>query len=137
MLTDGHPTHGSTRLTRERARARAMGVRIHTVFIVDGAYPRVLAARATDTGGARFQALPDARRPGVLTLVDFGRDGDVRANQRVAARRLANRRDGGGGGDDASSGEGLRRRLTRLLFRGGGHQQPRDATSAISSQLAV
>lgn len=63
---------------------------VHPVFIGDGAYPPVLATLAAETGGARFQALPDARRPGVLTLVDFGRDASARL--RVAERRRRNAR---------------------------------------------
>ena len=90
FVTDGHPTHGSATLARERRRACALGVCVHPVFIGDGAYPPVLATLAAETGGARFQALPDARRPGVLTLVDFGRDASARL--RVAERRRRNAR---------------------------------------------
>ena len=56
-----------------------------TIYIGDGDYPGVLSALATETGGARFQAIPHARRKGCVRLVDFGRD--RRAATRAAEQR--------------------------------------------------
>ena len=85
MLTDGVPTKGCTELLAERERARRLGVSIHTVFIGDSDYPGVLSTLATETGGARFQALPHARNKGVVRIIDFGRDS--RAATRAAEQR--------------------------------------------------
>lgn len=46
-----------------------MGVSIHTVFIGDGEYPMILDTLAMNTGGARFQAVPEYET-GVVS--DFG-----------------------------------------------------------------
>ena len=112
MLTDGCPTKGCESLSAERRRARQLGVEIQcvapkgnapqditryarlvsrvrllrsTIYIGDGDYPGVLSALATETGGARFQAIPHARKKGCVRLVDFGRD-------RRAATRAADHR---------------------------------------------
>ena len=76
FLSDGAPTHGSKTLVKERRRSLALGIQIHTVFIGSGAYPPILATLARETGGARFQAVPDHDHPGLLHIVDFGRDAD-------------------------------------------------------------
>ena len=78
MLTDGHPTHGSKTLVRERRRAKALGVAIHAIFIGAGAYPPILATLARETGGAIFQAVPDEDHAGLLHIVDLGREAESR-----------------------------------------------------------
>ena len=46
-------------LDEEQAWAKRLGVSIHTVFIGDGEYPPILDTLAMNTGGARFQAVPE------------------------------------------------------------------------------
>ena len=62
LVTDGVPTAGEPLLLRERDAARALGMRIHTVFVggSDEAYPPPLAALAAATGGLRFKAQVEA-----------------------------------------------------------------------------
>ncbi|MCP4007115.1 MAG: AAA domain-containing protein [bacterium] len=61
LLTDGVPILGDPEVRRERALARELGVRVHTVFLGLGECPRVLGEIAAETGGLRFTARP---RPG-------------------------------------------------------------------------
>lgn len=56
LLTDGLPILGDTLVRRERALARKLGVRLHTVFIGDGECPAVLDDISLETNGLRFQA---------------------------------------------------------------------------------
>lgn len=58
LLTDGVPVLGDPEVRRERARARRLGVRIHTVFLGHGESPAVLERLARETGGLRFAGRP-------------------------------------------------------------------------------
>jgi MoxR-like ATPase len=60
LLTDGLPVAGDPEVRSERALARRLGVRVHTVFIGLGACPAVLDRLSAETGGLRFQARPVA-----------------------------------------------------------------------------
>ncbi len=60
LLTDGVPVAGDPTLAAERAQARRLGVRIHTVFLGLGDYPPVLELISRETGGLRFDARPGA-----------------------------------------------------------------------------
>jgi len=60
LLTDGVPVVGDPEVLRERAAARRLGVRVHTVFIGTGPVPAVLDALSLETGGLRFRARPRA-----------------------------------------------------------------------------
>ena len=60
LLTDGIPIVGDPAVKRERALARALGVRVHTVFLGVGECPRVLDEISRETGGLRFVARPEA-----------------------------------------------------------------------------
>jgi Ca-activated chloride channel family protein len=70
LLTDGVPVVGDPEVRRERRAARALGVRVHTVFVGRGAPPPVLAALADETGGEHFVLRP--RAAGRLALVRAG-----------------------------------------------------------------
>ncbi|MBW2279384.1 MAG: AAA family ATPase [Deltaproteobacteria bacterium] len=58
LLTDGVPVVGDPQVRGERARARRLGVRVHTVFLGTGPHPDVLDALARETGGLAFRARP-------------------------------------------------------------------------------
>lgn len=58
LLTDGLPVLGDPEVRRERALARELRVRIHTVFIGFGDYPPILDQIARETGGASFLVRP-------------------------------------------------------------------------------
>jgi MoxR-like ATPase len=60
MLTDGVPVVGDPTIAAERALARRLGVRIHTVFLGVGDCPAVLDLISRETGGLRFAARPGA-----------------------------------------------------------------------------
>jgi Mg-chelatase subunit ChlD len=60
LLTDGVPVVGDPEVRHERAAARRLGVRVHTVFIGTGPVPDVLDALSLETGGLRFRARPRA-----------------------------------------------------------------------------
>jgi hypothetical protein len=60
LLTDGVPIVGDPEVRRERALARRLGVRVHTVFIGLGECPEVLDRLSLETDGLRFRALPRA-----------------------------------------------------------------------------
>ncbi len=60
LLTDGVPVLGDPTVARERALARRLGVRIHTVFLGDGQCPPVLDTISRETDGMRFRAAPGA-----------------------------------------------------------------------------
>lgn len=62
LLTDGVPVVGDPEVRAERATARRLGVRVHTVFIGTGPRPRVLDRLARETGGLGFRARPRAGR---------------------------------------------------------------------------
>jgi uncharacterized protein with von Willebrand factor type A (vWA) domain len=58
LLTDGLPVAGDPEVRAERARARRLGVRVHSVFIGPGAYPPVLDRLCAETSGLRFRSRP-------------------------------------------------------------------------------
>jgi Mg-chelatase subunit ChlD len=62
LLTDGVPVVGDPQVTAERAAARRLGVRVHTVFLGTGPRPEVLDRLALETGGLGFRARPRAGR---------------------------------------------------------------------------
>ncbi len=59
MLTDGVPVLGDPVVSRERALAAELGVRIHTVFLGKGDCPKVLDSISLETDGMRFLARLD------------------------------------------------------------------------------
>ncbi len=63
LLTDGVPVLGDPEVRRERALARRLGVRVHTVFVGLGEVPGVLDALARETGGLALRARLGARGP--------------------------------------------------------------------------
>jgi MoxR-like ATPase len=71
LLTDGIPVLGDPRVAGERARARQLGVEVHTVFLGLGDPPDVLDEISRETGGVRFVARP-------------GSDGRLRVRAREA-----------------------------------------------------
>jgi len=58
LLTDGLPVAGDPEVQAERALARRLGVRVHTVFVGLGRCPAVLDRVSTETGGLSFLARP-------------------------------------------------------------------------------
>jgi MoxR-like ATPase len=56
LLTDGLPVAGDPEVRAERALARRLGVRVHTVFVGLGECPAVLDRLSAETGGAGFRA---------------------------------------------------------------------------------
>jgi hypothetical protein len=62
LLTDGVPVVGDPEVRAERALARSLGVRVHTVFLGTGPRPAVLDRLALETGGLGFRAHPRAGR---------------------------------------------------------------------------
>ncbi len=73
LLTDGVPVVGDPEVAAERALARRLGVRVHTVFLGTGDCPPVLDLLARETGGSAFIGRPSA-------------DGRLRVRARGAAR---------------------------------------------------
>jgi Mg-chelatase subunit ChlD len=73
MLTDGVPVLGDPQVIRERALARRLGVRVHTVFLGLGDCPAVLDEISRETGGVRLIGRP-------------GRDGRIRVRPREGWR---------------------------------------------------
>jgi uncharacterized protein with von Willebrand factor type A (vWA) domain len=63
LLTDGVPVLGDPAVRGERALARELGVRVHTVFLGLGECPAVLDEISRETRGLRFEARlrPDGR----------------------------------------------------------------------------
>ena len=55
LLTDGVPVVGDARVLRERALARELGARIHTVFLGSEELPALLLELASETGGVCFR----------------------------------------------------------------------------------
>jgi MoxR-like ATPase len=84
LLTDGVPVLGDPTVERERALARRLGVRVHTVFLGLGDCPEVLERIALETDGLRFEGRPTA-------------DGHLCVSPRedMMARAAANRPPGG------------------------------------------
>jgi MoxR-like ATPase len=72
LLTDGVPVVGDPTVAAERALARRLGVRIHTVFLGVGDCPEVLDLLSRETGGRGFVGRP-------------GADGRLRVRPRAAA----------------------------------------------------
>jgi MoxR-like ATPase len=70
LLTDGVPVEGDPEVRHERALARRLGVRVHTVFLGLGECPPVLDRISSETGGLRFAARPGAG--GELALRERG-----------------------------------------------------------------
>ena len=60
FLTDGLPVLGDPAVRRERALARRLGVKVHSVFLGLGDFPAVLDEISRETGGLCFQARPSA-----------------------------------------------------------------------------
>jgi hypothetical protein len=54
FVTDGQPTSGDRHVRKELAKARAMGVSIHTIFIGYRACPPVLDELSDSTGGTKW-----------------------------------------------------------------------------------
>ncbi len=67
LLTDGRPIVGDPSVARERALARRLGVRVHTVFMGSSEPPAVLERLARETGGRAFALEPRAL-PGAFGL---------------------------------------------------------------------
>lgn len=80
MLTDGVPVLGDPQVRRERALARELGVKVHTVFLGLGECPEVLDEISRETEGAGFVGRP-------------GPDGRLSVRERPMGAR---RRRGGG-----------------------------------------
>jgi MoxR-like ATPase len=59
LLTDGLPVAGDPEVRVERALARRLRVRVHTVFVGLGTCPEVLDRLSAETGGLAFLARPD------------------------------------------------------------------------------
>ena len=59
LLSDGVPVLGDPSVRHERALARRLGVRVHTVFVGSGECPAVLDEISRETAGLRFEARPD------------------------------------------------------------------------------
>jgi MoxR-like ATPase len=57
LLTDGVPVAGDPWIVRERARARGLGVAVHTVFVGLGECPAVLDVLSLETRGLRLRAI--------------------------------------------------------------------------------
>ncbi|HTO05804.1 MAG TPA: AAA family ATPase [Myxococcota bacterium] len=60
LLSDGVPVLGDPNVRSERALARQLGVKVHTVFLGLGECPAVLDDISRETGGLRFEARPGA-----------------------------------------------------------------------------
>ncbi len=60
LITDGVPVVGDPAVRAERALARRLGVRVHTVFVGLGEPPPVLEGLARVTGGVAFRGRPQA-----------------------------------------------------------------------------
>jgi MoxR-like ATPase len=58
LLTDGVPVIGDPSVRHERALARRLGVKVHTVFLGLGDCPEVLDEISLETRGLRFQGRP-------------------------------------------------------------------------------
>ena len=84
MLTDGVPVLGDPTVARERALARRLGVKVHTVYLGSGACPEVLDVLSHETGGLRFAARFEA---GALRVV--ARAAPPAAPSPAAARGVA------------------------------------------------
>ncbi len=68
LLTDGVPVLGDPYVRRERALARELGVKVHTVFLGLGECPEVLDEISRETRGLCFVARP--RPDGRLTVLE-------------------------------------------------------------------
>ena len=58
LLSDGVPVLGDPNVRSERALARRLGVKVHTVFLGSGECPAVLDEISRETDGLRFEARP-------------------------------------------------------------------------------
>jgi len=56
LLTDGVPVLGDPAVRRERALARELGVKVHTIFLGLGECPEVLDEISRETDGAMLSA---------------------------------------------------------------------------------
>jgi uncharacterized protein with von Willebrand factor type A (vWA) domain len=91
MLTDGVPVLGDPAVRSERALARELGVRVHTVFLGMGECPAVLDEISRETAGLRFEARLRA-------------DGRVSVRERAALERPApQRRETAGAGPERAA----------------------------------
>ena len=68
LLTDGVPVLGDPSVRRERALARELGVKVHTVFLGLGECPEVLDDISRETRGGSFVARP--RPDGRVTVLE-------------------------------------------------------------------
>jgi hypothetical protein len=68
LLTDGVPVLGDPHVRRERALARELGVKVHTVFLGLGECPGVLDEISRETDGLCFVARP--RPDGRVTVLE-------------------------------------------------------------------
>jgi Mg-chelatase subunit ChlD len=81
LLTDGVPVVGDPAVVKERQLAKRLGVRVHSVFLGLGQFPRVLDEISLETGGLRFVARP---RPSGRLSVREREDGPREAQRRRA-----------------------------------------------------
>ncbi|MEE9278995.1 MAG: AAA family ATPase [Myxococcota bacterium] len=68
LLSDGVPVLGDPEVRRERALARQLGVKVHTVFLGRGECPRVLDDLSAETGGLCFVGRPEPGGQIAVTL---------------------------------------------------------------------
>ncbi|HEY8123650.1 MAG TPA: AAA family ATPase [Myxococcota bacterium] len=68
LLTDGVPVVGDARAARERALARELGARIHTVFLGNEETPPLLVELAEETGGLCFRVARDRGRSALVPV---------------------------------------------------------------------
>ncbi|HXX48737.1 MAG TPA: AAA family ATPase [Myxococcota bacterium] len=72
LVSDGIPVLGDPAVRSERALARRLGVKVHTVFLGPGECPAVLDEISRETDGLRFEARPG--RDGRLVLRERGKE---------------------------------------------------------------
>jgi len=81
FITDGQPTSGERAVGEQIARAQALGVAVHTIFIGNAACPPILDELSVTTGGERFTAYFDVetRAIEVVDRSSVGTYGDAQA----------------------------------------------------------
>ena len=68
FITDGKANYGDRTVSKEIARAQALGVSVHTVFIGYSQVPQVLDCLSQTTHGSRFAAYFDAESKGIKVI---------------------------------------------------------------------